>query len=123
MWSNQNKTRIASAGGIEAVVKAMQIHEQCAGVQMHGCGALRNLACTPSEIRTRITPVIKPGGQLATLNQLRHKEGRGTASKTRSHPHGTSLLHWKSPTITFAGREILPAEGAEIPPPQAILRA
>ena len=40
----ENKTRIARAGGIEAVVKAIQTHAQSAYVQMHGCVALSVLA-------------------------------------------------------------------------------
>jgi hypothetical protein len=38
-----NQTRIAAAGGIEAVVVAMGAHRGVAGVQKQGCGALCRL--------------------------------------------------------------------------------
>ena len=50
----ENRTRIASAGGIEAVVKAMQTHAQSADVQQEGCGALWNLAFNHAENQSRI---------------------------------------------------------------------
>ena len=47
----ENQTRIASAGGIEAVVKAMQTHPQCVVVALR---ALRILAASHAENQTRI---------------------------------------------------------------------
>ena len=49
----ENKARIAGAGGIEAVVVAMQTHAQSADVQRNGCRALCSLA-SGDGIRTRI---------------------------------------------------------------------
>ena len=46
--------RIASAGGIEAVVKAMQTHAQSADVQQEGCRALRNSSFNHAENKARI---------------------------------------------------------------------
>ena len=50
----ENKTRVASAGGIEAVVKAMHTHAQDADVQQNGCGALWSMAASHSKNKTRI---------------------------------------------------------------------
>ena len=44
-WAQaENQVKIASAGGIEAVVGAMRQHLAVAGVQEQGCWALSNLA-------------------------------------------------------------------------------
>jgi len=48
------KIRIASAGGIEAVVEAMQTHAQSADVQQNGCRALCSLANSHAENKIRI---------------------------------------------------------------------
>ena len=39
-----NKIKIASLGGIEAIIKAMATHQDHNGVQENACAALRNLA-------------------------------------------------------------------------------
>ncbi len=39
-----NKVKIASLGGIEAIIKVMSTHMDHSGVQQNACGALRNLA-------------------------------------------------------------------------------
>ncbi len=39
-----NKVKIASLGGIEAIIKAMSTHKDNSGVQEYACAALRNLA-------------------------------------------------------------------------------
>ena len=39
-----NEVKIASLGGIEAIIKAMSTHKDHIGVQENTCGVLRNLA-------------------------------------------------------------------------------
>ncbi len=39
-----NRVKIASLGGIEAIIKAMSTHKDHSGVQKNACGALNNLA-------------------------------------------------------------------------------
>ncbi|KAJ1480235.1 hypothetical protein T484DRAFT_1811347, partial [Baffinella frigidus] len=49
-----NKTAIARAGGIEAVVAGMGAHPTIAGVQQTGCRALRKLASNDDANKTAI---------------------------------------------------------------------
>eukprot|EP00961_Rhodomonas_salina_P095293 1282150-Rhodomonas_salina.1 len=42
--NDENKVKIGAAGGIEAVITAMQQHADSEGVQEWGCAALSNLA-------------------------------------------------------------------------------
>ena len=39
-----NEVKIASLGGIEAIIKAMSTHKDNSGLQKYACGALNNLA-------------------------------------------------------------------------------
>ena len=50
---NENRVRIAQAGGVCAVLSAMRTNESNAYVQKEGCGALMNLASN-DEIRAMI---------------------------------------------------------------------
>ena len=50
----ENQTRIASAGGIEVVVRAMQANPHSVEVQEKGCGALWSMAASHSKNKTRI---------------------------------------------------------------------
>ena len=65
--------QLAEAGGVDAVVKAMQTHLQHAGVQEQGCGALMNLAAKDA-LR-------------ASIKDL----GGCTAARSASEAHGLSL--------------------------------
>ena len=51
---DDNRAKIAAAGGIEAVVWAMGGHRGDAGVQQWGCGALFNLAFNNADNRAKI---------------------------------------------------------------------
>ena len=42
-WTAENKVKVGAAGGIEAVVKAINTHINNAGVCENGCGALLNM--------------------------------------------------------------------------------
>ena len=46
---NENQVAIAKQGGIKAVLRALEGHENNAGVQRYGCLALGNLACNNAE--------------------------------------------------------------------------
>jgi hypothetical protein len=50
----ENKKKIAAAGGIERVVQAMAAHVTVAIVQQNGCAALMNLASNNDENRKKI---------------------------------------------------------------------
>ena len=65
--------QLAEAGGVDAVVKAMQTHLQHAGVQNQGCRALRNLAANDS-LRAAIKEL---GGATAARSAL---EAHGLSS-------------------------------------------
>ena len=43
-WTDENQAIAAMTGGIEAVIKAVSIHVDNAGVCYVGCGALTNIA-------------------------------------------------------------------------------
>ena len=47
---DDNKVKIASLGGIEAVVKAMKAHLAASAVPQFGCRALCNLASSNADI-------------------------------------------------------------------------
>merc|ERR1712151_294788 len=42
--NSTNQTLLGDAGGIDAVLKAMSVHESVVAVQHHGCWALSNIA-------------------------------------------------------------------------------
>ena len=42
-WTAENQAKAGAAGGIEAVVKAINTHISNAGVCEQGCGALLNM--------------------------------------------------------------------------------
>ena len=42
-WTDENEVKAGAAGGIEAVVKAINTHIDNADVCQFGCGALRNM--------------------------------------------------------------------------------
>ena len=71
--NDANQVKIGEAGGVDAVVKAMQTHLQHAGVQEQGCGALMNLAAKDA-LR-------------ASIKDL----GGCTAARSASEAHGLSL--------------------------------
>ena len=54
MVGDEANERIVSAGGIEAVVEAMQTHTQNAQVQVKGCAVLCILADSQTKIKSRI---------------------------------------------------------------------
>ena len=66
--------RITSAGGIEAVVKAMQTHAQSEDVHGVGCSALRSLANLRAENQTRIAST---GGIEAVVKAMQTHAQRG----------------------------------------------
>ena len=45
-----NKVKIASVGGIEAIIKAMSTHSDNAAVQDKACGALNHLAANDGTV-------------------------------------------------------------------------
>ena len=66
----RNQGSIAKAGGIRAVVHAMQAHRFVDGVQEWGCTALYNLACHKAS-QTRIA---EEGGVVAIVRAMRDHE-------------------------------------------------
>jgi len=64
--NDQNRAKVAEAGGIEAVVGAMRGHPEVANVQEQGCGALRNLAV----IDRYKTKVAEAGGIEAVVGAM-----------------------------------------------------
>ena len=75
--SEDRSVAVASAGGIEAVVRAMGDHKGSTGVQKYGCGALRNLAAGSEDIRAAVATV---GGIEAVVNAMQsHIEAQAHA--------------------------------------------
>jgi hypothetical protein len=78
---DDDQTWVASVGGVEAVVQAMQTHAQSAGVQRQGCRALRNLAASHAENRTRIAGA---GGVESVVKALQmHAQSAGVQEEGR----------------------------------------
>ena len=65
--TSDNKVKIASLGGIEAVVKAMEAHVGSAGVQEQGCRAFWNLSFNAADNKVKI---VSLGGRQVLLKAL-----------------------------------------------------
>ena len=76
--SEDRKTAVIAAGGLEAVLQAMGAHGGSAKVQENGCGALRNLALG-SHDRQRI--ICELGGRAAIECAISAFSGNTTAER------------------------------------------
>ena len=56
-WTAENKVKAVAAGGIEAVVKAIDTHINNSGVCYAGCSALGNM--TANNCKTLVNKITK----------------------------------------------------------------
>ena len=73
-----HQVKIAKAGGIEAILRAMRGHGGDAEVQAQGCGAFRNLAVKNADNKVKIG---EAGGIEAILGAMRGHEGDAEVQK------------------------------------------
>ncbi len=62
-----NKVKIASLGGIEAIIKAMSTHKDHIGVQVNACRALWNLAANNNGVCFSFFFCRRLGGFLSSI--------------------------------------------------------
>ena len=56
--NNNNQVKIASLGGIEAIIKAMNKHQDSAGVQASGSWALLNIGWSKTDLQMKIESAV-----------------------------------------------------------------
>ena len=84
LTSAERSAAVASAGGIEAVVRAMREHRGSLSVQEKGCGALWNLTLSSAE---HSAAVVSAGGIGAVVRAMREH-----AWSARAQERGCSVL-------------------------------